>query len=171
MRMLDIIEKKRDRNALTDSEIAFFVKGVSDGAIPSYQISALLMACYLNGMNDAETASLTYHMAHTGGNIDLSFAGGAVVDKHSSGGVGDKTTLVVAPIAAACGLKIAKMSGRGLGFSGGTIDKLESIPGFRVSLTREEFIRCIRSDGLSIISQTSEVAPGICIYHRGDRIR
>lgn len=159
MHILGIIEHKRDHCILNNDEIAFFVRGVADRSIPDYQISALLMAFYLNGMNDAETAYLTYEMAHTGDIIDLSFTGGTVVDKHSSGGVGDKTTLAVVPMAAACGLKIAKMSGRGLGFSGGTLDKLESIPGFRVSLEREEFIRFVREDGLSIIGQTSNVAP------------
>ncbi len=159
MHILEIIEHKRDRRILNNEEIAFFVRGVADKSIPDYQISALLMAFYLNGMNDAETACLTAEMAHTGDIIDLSFAEGVTVDKHSSGGVGDKTTLAAAPMAAACGLKIAKMSGRGLGFSGGTLDKLESIPGFRVSLEREEFIRCVRENGISIIGQTANVAP------------
>lgn len=159
MHILDIIEHKRDRLRLDDEEIAFFIRGVADKTLPDYQISALLMAMYLNGMDDDETAYMTREMANTGEIVDLSFAGGTVVDKHSSGGVGDKTTLVVAPMAAACGLKIAKMSGRGLGFSGGTLDKLESIPGFRVSLEREEFIRFVRRDGLAVIGQTADIAP------------
>lgn len=159
MHIIDIIEHKRDRRALTDEEIAFFVRGVADRSIHDYQISALLMAVCINGMNDDETACLTYEMAHTGEVIDLSFADGMVVDKHSSGGVGDKTTLVAAPMAAACGLKVAKMSGRGLGFSGGTLDKLESIPGFNVAPPRGEFERFVREDGIAVIGQTTEIAP------------
>ncbi len=159
MHILDLIEHKRDRRILTREEITFFIRGVAEGIFENYQISALLMAIYLNGMNDGETAYFTYEMAHTGDMIDLSFAKGTTVDKHSTGGVGDKTTLCVLPMAAACGLKIAKMSGRGLGFSGGTLDKLESIPGFRVSLEQDEFIRFVREDGLSVIGQTVNVAP------------
>lgn len=159
MHILDIIEHKRDRRILSNEEIAFFVRGIADGSIHDYQISALLMAVCINGMNDDETACLTYEMAHTGEIIDLSFAGGTVIDKHSSGGVGDKTTLVAAPMAAACGLKVAKMSGRGLGFTGGTLDKLESIPGFTIAPERSEFERFVREDGIAVIGQTTEVAP------------
>ena len=134
MRMYDIIEKKRDGGALDDAEIQWFVNGVADGSLPDYQISALLMAIYLRGMNDEETVALTRAMAASGDMLDLSQFGTSSVDKHSTGGVGDKTTLAVAPIAASLGATLAKMSGRGLGHTGGTIDKLETIPGYRTSL-------------------------------------
>lgn len=159
MNIVEIIEKKRDKKALDREEIVFFVKGVCSGEIPDYQISALLMAIYLNGMNDTEISVLTDAMAKSGDTIDLSYIDGVKVDKHSSGGVGDKVTLAVAPMAAACGLPVAKMSGRGLGFSGGTIDKLESIEGFRTALTEEEFVRFIKRDGIALMGQTKNVSP------------
>ncbi|MCM1054389.1 MAG: thymidine phosphorylase [Bacteroides sp.] len=157
--MIEIIEKKRDRKELSEEEIRFFVRGVCDETIPDYQISALLMAICINGMNDVEIAALTDAMAKSGDTVDLSYIDGIKVDKHSSGGVGDKTTLAVAPMAAACGLSVAKMSGRGLGFSGGTIDKLESIEGFRTTLSEEEFKGFIRRDGIALMGQTKNVAP------------
>lgn len=159
MNAVEIIEKKRDKKSLTEEEISFFVNGVCSGAIPDYQISALLMAIYLNGMEDAEISVLTDAMAKSGDTVDLSYIDGVKVDKHSSGGVGDKVTLAVAPMVAACGLPVAKMSGRGLGFSGGTIDKLESIKGFRTTLTEEEFVRFIKRDGIALMGQTKNVAP------------
>ncbi len=159
MRMYDIIAKKRDGGTLTGEEIAFFVKGFTDGSIPDYQASALLMAIYLRGMDAEETARLTACMAHSGDTVDLSAIGGVKADKHSTGGVGDKTTLIVAPIAAACGVRMAKMSGRGLGHTGGTLDKLESIPGCSVSLTREAFFRQVNEIGLAVVGQTGNLAP------------
>lgn len=159
MNAVEIIEKKRDKKPLTEVEIRFFVNGVCGGAIPDYQISALLMAIYLNGMDDAEISVLTDAMAKSGDTVDLSYIDGVKVDKHSSGGVGDKVTLAVAPMVAACGLSVAKMSGRGLGFSGGTIDKLESIKGFRTTLSEEEFVRYIKRDGIALMGQTKNVAP------------
>lgn len=159
MHILDVIETKRDDKVLTDEQISFFVEGVAKGAFPDYQISAFLMAAFIRGLNDGETAFLTHKMAVTGDTVDLSFAGGTVVDKHSSGGVGDKTTLVVAPMAAACGLKIAKMSGRGLDFTGGTLDKLEAIPGFSTNIPEQDFKRFVARDGISVIGQTAHVAP------------
>lgn len=159
MNAVEIIEKKRDKKPLAEEEIRFFVNGVCSGAIPDYQISALLMAIYLNGMEDAEISVLTDAMAKSGDTVDLSYIDGVKVDKHSSGGVGDKATLAVAPMVAACGLSVAKMSGRGLGFSGGTIDKLESIKGFRTTLAEEEFVRFIKRDGIALMGQTKNVAP------------
>lgn len=159
MRMYDIIAKKRDGGILTNEEIAFFVRGFTAGVIPDYQASALMMAIYLRGMTAQETAQLTAAMAHSGGMIDLSAIEGVKADKHSTGGVGDKTTLIAAPIAAACGVKMAKMSGRGLGHTGGTIDKLESIPGCSVSLSQEAFFRQVREIGLAVVGQTGDLAP------------
>lgn len=159
MNIIQLIEKKRDKKSLNAEEISFFVQSVCRETVPDYQISALLMAICINGMTDEETALLTNAMAKSGDTIDLSYIDGIKVDKHSSGGVGDKVTLVVAPMVAACGLPTAKMSGRGLGFSGGTIDKLESIPGFRTSLTEEEFVTFIKRDGIALMGQTKNVAP------------
>ncbi|MBR7083441.1 MAG: hypothetical protein IKI51_05410, partial [Clostridia bacterium] len=140
MRMYDIIHKKRMGDALSADEIEFFVGGYTRGEIPDYQASALTMAVCCNGMNAAETACLTSAMMHSGDTVDLSMFGELSVDKHSTGGVGDKTSLIIAPTVASLGGKMAKMSGRGLGHTGGTIDKLESIPGFTVTLTHDEFI-------------------------------
>lgn len=159
MRMYDIIAAKRDGNALSAEQIQAFVDGVTDGSIPDYQIAALLMAVCLRGMDDAETAALTLSMARSGRRIDLSEVPGIKVDKHSTGGVGDKTTLIVAPLVAACGVPVAKMSGRGLGYTGGTIDKLAAIPGFRTDLTQEQFIRTVKTVGVSLIEAASGLAP------------
>ncbi len=159
MRMLDIIEKKKNGLPLEKAEIEFFVAGFTQDKIPDYQAAAFLMAICFQGMTDEETACLTDCMAHSGDMLDLSGVCGATADKHSTGGVGDKTTLIVAPICAALGLKMAKMSGRGLGHTGGTIDKLESIPGFRVALSQEEFIRQVNDIGLAVTGQTGDLAP------------
>ncbi len=159
MRMYDVIAKKRDGHALNKEEIHFFVCGVTDGSIPDYQISAMLMAIYLNGMNDDETTELTLAMAHSGDMVDLSPIHGKKVDKHSSGGVGDKTTVIIAPIVAACGVKVAKMSGRGLGHTGGTVDKLLSIPGMRMEIGNDEFFDIVNRVGACVIAQTVNLAP------------
>lgn len=159
MRMLDILEKKKRGGQLGRDEIAFFVREYTAGAIPDYQASALLMAICLRGMNEEEAVALTDCMAHSGDMLDLSAIDGITADKHSTGGVGDKTTLIVAPICASCGLKIAKMSGRGLGHTGGTVDKLESIPGYRTALSNEEFFAQVNRVGVSIIGQTGDLAP------------
>jgi pyrimidine-nucleoside phosphorylase len=160
MRAVDIIAKKRDGLPLTAEEIDLFVQGFTQGEIPDYQAAAWLMAIYLRGMNERETVDLTMSMAHSGKMmLDLSPIAPLVVDKHSTGGVGDKTTLVVAPLVAATGLPLGKMSGRGLGFSGGTLDKLESIPGFRVDLSTEEFMARLRDDGIVVVGQTADMAP------------
>jgi pyrimidine-nucleoside phosphorylase len=159
MRMVDIIIKKRDKGELTREEIDLFVQGYCNGEIPDYQASALAMAILLNDMTTHETTDLTLAMAHSGEVLDLSNVVPITVDKHSTGGVGDKTSLVVAPTVAACGLPVGKMSGRGLGFSGGTLDKLESIPGFRSNLTTEEFIHQLRSIGIVLTGQTADLAP------------
>lgn len=159
MRMYDIIEKKRDGFALNMEEIKYFITEYCNNNIPDYQASALLMAIFLRGMNERETADLTDAMANSGDKIDLSGILGIKVDKHSTGGVGDKTTLILAPIVAACGVPVAKMSGRGLGHTGGTIDKLESIPGFNTSISRENFIKNVKEIGISIAGQTGNLAP------------
>lgn len=159
MRMYDLIHRKRDGSELTTDEIAFFVKGVTDGSIPDYQTTALLMAIYFKGLTPRETADLTVAMAHSGDMADLSSIEGFKVDKHSTGGVGDKTTMIVAPVVASCGVSVAKMSGRGLGHTGGTVDKLESIPGFNTMLSTERFFEVVRETGLSVVGQTGNFAP------------
>ena len=159
MRIYDIIEKKRDGHKLTEEEINFFVHEYTKGNIEDYQASALLMAIFINGMDEEETVNLTESMAHSGDMLDLSAINGITADKHSTGGVGDKTSLIVAPICASLGIKMAKMSGRGLGHTGGTIDKLESIDGFNVSLKTEDFFNQVNEIGVSIIGQTGNLAP------------
>lgn len=159
MRIYDIILKKRNGAELTDEEIEFFVTESVKGNIKDYQITALLMAICFNGMTEKETATLTKCMARSGDTVDLSGIDGYTVDKHSTGGVGDKTTLIVAPIVAALGGKVAKMSGRGLGHTGGTVDKLESIDGFKTTLSGEDFLSQVNSIGLSVIGQSGDLAP------------
>lgn len=159
MRMYDIIMKKRNGGALSKEEIRYFIEGYTHGEIPDYQVSALMMAIYFQKMTEAETYELTMAMAHSGDMLDLSEIHGCKVDKHSTGGVGDKTSLALTPMVAACGIPVAKMSGRGLGHTGGTIDKLESFPGFTTSLTKEQFIRNVNDIGIAIMGQTSDLAP------------
>ncbi len=159
MRAVDIIQRKRDGGELTSDEIGFFVKGYTRGEIPDYQASALAMAVFFQGMTAAETVALTESMMRTGEVLDLSDLPGPRVDKHSTGGVGDKTSLILAPLVAACGAYVPMISGRGLGHTGGTLDKLESIPGFRVNLTLAEFRSVLRRCGLGLIGQTPEIAP------------
>ena len=159
MRMYDIIIKKRNGEALSDEEIAYFIKGYTDGTIPDYQASALLMAIYFQGMTERETATLTMEMAHSGDMLDLSAIKGKKADKHSTGGVGDKTSLVLTPLAASIGIPVAKMSGRGLGHTGGTIDKLESFPGFTTGISEEQFINNVNTIGIAIAGQTKNMAP------------
>lgn len=159
MRMVDIIEKKRDGKVLNDNEIRFFIEGYSKNEIPDYQMSALAMAILFRGMNKEEIAALTDAMEHSGETIDLSSIKGVKVDKHSTGGVGDKTSLALGPLVAACGAKLAKMSGRGLGHTGGTLDKMESVPGTNVYLTDKEFVDQVNRIGIAIIGQTAEIDP------------
>ena len=159
MHMYDILNQKRLGKALTREEIEFFVRGCTNGEIPDYQTAALLMAICIQGMDDRETAELTLAMAHSGEMADLSAIPGRKADKHSTGGVGDKTTLITAPLAAACGVTVAKMSGRGLGHTGGTIDKLESIPGFTTQLSPERFAQIAGEIGVCIVSQSGNLAP------------
>lgn len=158
MNILDIIEKKRDAKELNKEEIEFFVKGYTDGSIPDYQAAALVMAIYINGMTKEETTNLALAMAYSGDVLDLSNIG-EVVDKHSTGGIGDKITLILMPIVAALGVKVAKMSGRGLGATGGTKDKLEAIPGYRTEIGIDEFIENVKKIGISLIGQTLNLAP------------
>ena len=159
MRMYDIILKKRANLPLTDEEIRFVIDGYVNGEIPDYQVSALLMTIVFNGMNARELGTLTLAMAQSGKMVDLSNIDGITVDKHSTGGVGDKTTLIIAPLVAACGGKVAKMSGRGLGHTGGTIDKMESIPNLKVSLEQDAFINQVNKIGLAVIGQSEGLAP------------
>ena len=159
MRAVDIIINKRDSRALTRDEIRFFVDGVTAGTLPDYQASSLLMAILLRGMTADETAWLTDAMVHSGVRVDLSDIPGVKVDKHSTGGVGDKTSLILAPLAAACGAPVPMMSGRGLGHTGGTLDKLEAIPGFRVNLSLDEMKAALRKTGCAMIGQTAQIAP------------
>ena len=159
MRMYDIIKNKRDGGKLSKEEIDFFVKGYTAGEIPDYQASALCMAIYFRGMDDEETTNLTLAIAASGDKVDLSGINGVKVDKHSTGGVGDKTSLIIAPIVASYGVKVAKMSGRGLGHTGGTIDKLEAIDGYQTSIDKKEFFRIVNEVGASIIGQSGNLAP------------
>lgn len=159
MRMYDIIMKKRNGGELSAEEIDFFVEGYTKGEIPDYQVSALMMAVYFRKMTERETLALTMSMAGSGDMLDLSEIQGIKVDKHSTGGVGDKTSLALAPMVAACGIPVAKMSGRGLGHTGGTIDKLESFPGFTTALTRRQFIGNVNRIGIAIMGQTADLAP------------
>ena len=158
MRMYDILDKKRNGLKLTKEEVEFVVNGYTNGEIPDYQMSALLMAICINGMNEEEITNLTIAMTNSGNKIDLSELSNTV-DKHSTGGIGDKTTLIITPIVACLGCNVAKMSGRGLGFTGGTIDKLESIPGFQTKLSKEEFITQVKNIGVSVIGQSENIAP------------
>ncbi len=159
MRMVDVIQKKRNGNELTKEEINFFIEGYTKGDIPDYQASALMMAIYFNGMKSNETAMLTQAMVESGETIDLSAIKGHKVDKHSTGGVGDKTTFIVGPLVASVGVPVAKMSGRGLGHTGGTLDKLESIKGFHIEMTKEEFVNNVNTHKLSVAGQTGNLAP------------
>ncbi len=159
MRMYDLIMKKRNGGILTEEEIQFFITGYTNGEIPDYQVSALMMAIYFQGMNEEETYHLTMAMTHSGEMLDLSSIQGIKVDKHSTGGVGDKTSLALTPMVAACGLPVAKMSGRGLGHTGGTIDKLESFTGFTTGISTEQFINNVNHIGVAIMGQTADLAP------------
>lgn len=159
MRTVDLIIKKKNNLPLSKEEIHFIINGYVNNEIPDYQISALLMAICFNGLNDEERLALTSEMLESGEQVDLSNINGICVDKHSTGGVGDKTTLVVGPLFAACGLKLAKMSGRGLGHTGGTLDKLESIPGFQINISSEEFYKQVNDISLAVIGQTANIAP------------
>ena len=159
MRMYDLIIKKRNKEALTEAEISFMIKGFTNGEIPDYQMAAMLMAIYFQGMDPKETLSLTKAMANSGDLLDLSGIRGIQADKHSTGGVGDKTSLVLGPMVAACGVSVAKMSGRGLGHTGGTIDKLESFTGFSSNISKEQFMENVNHIGISIVSQTGNLAP------------
>ncbi len=159
MRVVDIIEKKRDNFVLTNEEISYVIKNYAEGNVPDYQMSALLMAIYFNGMTREETAALTKEMLNSGDVIDLSKLEGVKLDKHSTGGVGDKTSLVVGPLVAACGGKLAKMSGRGLGHTGGTLDKLEAIEGFNISIGEDDFFRQVNEIGVAIVGQTANLVP------------
>ena len=156
---LDLIRKKRDNNILSDSEINYLVQQYSKGFIPDYQMSAFLMAAYLNGLNDQESTSLTHAMLSSGSILDLTHIPGVKVDKHSTGGVGDKLSLIIAPIVASLGVNVPMVSGRGLGHTGGTLDKLESIPGFTVDLSLERYVEIVKEHGLVLMGQTIEMAP------------
>jgi pyrimidine-nucleoside phosphorylase len=159
MRPQDVIRKKRDGEELSRDEIVFFIDGVTRGSVADYQISALLMAIYLNGMNDTEQEILTDAMLHSGNTLDFSDIAKPKADKHSTGGVGDKTSLLIAPLVAACGICVPMISGRGLGHTGGTLDKLEAIPGYRVDLSAGEFEQVLKTVGYAMSGQTAELAP------------
>ncbi|MED1204939.1 pyrimidine-nucleoside phosphorylase [Heyndrickxia acidicola] len=159
MRMVDLIEKKRDGESLTTEEIQFIIKGYTDGSIPDYQMSALTMAVYFQDMDDRERADMTMAMVNSGDTIDLTKIEGIKVDKHSTGGVGDTTTLVLGPLVASVGVPVAKMSGRGLGHTGGTIDKLESVPGFHVEIENDEFIKLVNENKIAVIGQSGNLTP------------
>lgn len=159
MNILDIIEKKRERQELTKEEIEFFVKGYTEGSIMDYQAAALTMAIFIQGMTETETTNLTLAMANSGEVLDLSKLNKIIVDKHSTGGVGDKVSLILLPLVASCGVPVAKMSGRGLGFTGGTVDKLEAIPGYQTNLPINKFVQNVEKIGISMISQTLNLAP------------
>lgn len=159
MRMVDLIEKKRDGQVLSNDELQFIIDGYTDGSIPDYQMSALLMTIFYEDMTDEEITKLTLAMAHSGDVIDLSSLKGIKVDKHSTGGVGDTTTLILAPLVASVGATVAKMSGRGLGHTGGTLDKLEAIPGFQVELSDEDFVRIVNDSNVAVIGQSGNLAP------------
>lgn len=159
MRMVDLIEKKRDGKALTKAEIRYMIEGYTNGTIPDYQMSALAMAIFFQGMTEEEQAELTLAMADSGDKIDLSQINGIKVDKHSTGGVGDTTTLVLGPLVASVGVPVAKMSGRGLGHTGGTIDKLESIPGFHVEIENDQFIRLVNENKIAVVGQSNNLTP------------
>ncbi|KRE98263.1 thymidine phosphorylase [Paenibacillus sp. Soil766] len=159
MRMVDLIHKKRVGEALSEQEITFIINEYTAGSIPDYQMSAFLMATFLNGMTDEETSFLTLAMAGSGEMIDLSAIAGVKVDKHSTGGVGDKVSLIVGPVVASLGIPVAKMSGRGLGHTGGTLDKLESIPGFQIELSKEAFIEAVNTNKIAIVGQSGNLAP------------
>lgn len=159
MNTVDIITKKRNGETLSREELEYLVMGFTEGRIPDYQMSAFLMAVYFRGMTRRETVDLTQIMKESGDTVDLSAIRGIKVDKHSTGGVGDKTTLIAGPIAAACGIPVAKMSGRGLGFTGGTVDKLESIPGYRTAIPEQDFINQVNDKGIAVIGQTGQIAP------------
>ena len=159
MRMVDVIDQKRNGGVLSDEQLQFFVDGVVDGSLPDYQISALLMAIYFQGMTDREQTQLTMKMMHSGERLDLSKIPGIKVDKHSTGGVGDKTSLPLAAMVAALGIPVPMISGRGLGHTGGTLDKLEAIPGFQVELSEQDFIKQVAEEKLAIVGATRDVAP------------
>lgn len=159
MNIVDLIIKKRDGGKLTKEEIEFFIKGVTDSSIPDYQVSAMLMAIFFQNLDNEETSELTMAMAHSGGTFDLSSVEGIKVDKHSTGGVADTTTLILAPLVASCGVPVIKMSGRGLGFSGGTLDKLESIPGFKIDVTEKQALEYAKTSGIVLMSQTDNLTP------------
>lgn len=159
MNIVDLIIKKRDGGKLTKEEIEFFIKGVTDSSIPDYQVSAMLMAIFFQNLDNEETSELTMAMAHSGGTFDLSSVEGIKVDKHSTGGVADTTTLILAPLVASCGVPVIKMSGRGLGFSGGTLDKLESIPGFKIDVTEKQALAYAKTSGIVLMSQTDNLTP------------
>ena len=159
MNILDIIEKKRDKKELSKEEIEYFIKGYTNNDIADYQAAALVMAIFLNGMTKRETTELTLAMAHSGEILDLSKLNEIIVDKHSTGGVGDKVSLILLPLVASLGVPVAKMSGRGLGFTGGTVDKLESIPGYRTDIDMNTFVENVEKIGISMISQTLNLAP------------